>query len=134
MQSVSEKIYALEKRYKDDDTMVIELSSCSGELNYKLSSFYNMSEENIDYEEPEEEYGRKMIIIKNLKQKHIYLSIKPSEMNEECEDSYSQCKTRLSYLMYYYSTTESNFLISSINETLEYQSMGRGKVKLIIPH
>ena len=133
LQSVSEKIYALEKRYKDDDTMVIELSSCSGELNYKLSSFYNMSEENIDYEEPEEEYGRKMIIIKNLKQKHIYLSIKPSEMNEECEDSYSQCKTRLSYLMYYYSTTESNFLISSINETLEYQSMGRGKVKLIIP-
>ena len=133
LQSISEKIYALEKRYKDDDTMIIELSSCRGEMNIKLSSFYNMSEENIDYEEPEEEYGRKMIIINNLKHKHIYLSIKPSETSEECEDANIQCKTRLIYLMYYYSTTQANFEISSVNETLEYQTLGRGKIKLIIP-
>ena len=133
LQSVSEKIYALEKRYKDDDTMVIELSSCRGEINFKLSSFFNMSEENIEYEEPEEEYGRKMIIINNLKQKHVYISIKPSETSEECEDANIQCKTRLSYLMYYYSTTKSNFEISSVNETLEYKPLGRGKIKLIIP-
>ena len=113
--------------------MIIELSSCRGEMNIKLSSFYNMSEENIDYEEPEEEYGRKMIIINNLKHKHIYLSIKPSETSEECEDANIQCKTRLMYLMYYYSTTQANFEISSVNETLEYQTLGRGKIKLIIP-
>ena len=76
-----------------------ELLLCRGEIDFKLYSFYYMSEENIEYEEPEEEYCWKMIIINILKQKHIYISIKPSETSEEYENEIIQCKTRLSYLL-----------------------------------
>ena len=77
-------------------------------------------------------YGRKMTIIYNLKYKHIYILIKPSEKSEDCEDVNIKCKTRLNFLMYYYSNTKSNLEISSVNETLEYQPLGIGKIKLII--
>ncbi len=132
LETVSEKIYSLEKNDEDDDLMVIEISSCRGDFEYKISSNYNMSVNDIIYEENEEN-GRKVIILKKLKEKHVYFSIKASSHNDECEEERkSQCNQRLSYLMYYYSTTKSNFEVSYVDEDLTYVPIKQG-VKIIIP-
>ena len=101
-------------------------------IHYKISSNYNMSVSDIKYEENEEN-GRKVIILKKLKEKHVYFSLKASSHNDECEEERKpQCNKRLSYLMYYYSTTKSNFEVSYVDEDLTYVPIKQG-VKIIIP-
>ena len=127
-----EKIFNLERKEDIDDLMVIEISSCSGEYTFRLSSTYEFELEDIHYEENDEN-GKKIITIENLKNKHVYLSIEPIETNEECEENKGRtCTINFSYMMYYYTTTLEDYEQSIIYDNITYSSINNG-IKITIP-
>ena len=72
-------------------------------------------------------------LIKDFDNKHIYLSIEPSETNEDCIDyKGKKCVIKFSYIMYYYTTNSEDYQISIINENITYSSLNNG-IKIIVP-
>ena len=113
------KIYSLDKISDKDTKMVVEINSCSGTYDVKFSDkIINSEEDNkniIRFRTKRRKFGRNIYIIDNLKSKHIYLSIKSKQNEQECnsglikDSSNVQCSNELSYLLHYYSTTEKQY-------------------------
>jgi hypothetical protein len=125
------KIYSLDKRSNEDKKMIIQIHTCAGKYNYKISKKivdYDNNPNDISVSQSSDEYGRSKYLIDNLKDKHIYLSIKSAQNPNECingKDANGDiCDNELSYLIYYYSLTDSEYstkkqnlmLRSDINE------------------
>ena len=125
------KIYSLDKRSNEDKKMIIQIHTCAGKYNYKISKKivdYDNNPNDISVSQSSDEYGRSKYLIDNLKDKHIYLSIKSAQNPNECingKDANGEiCDNELSYLIYYYSLTDSEYstkkqnlmLRSDINE------------------
>ena len=125
------KIFSLDKRSNEDRKMVIQIHTCAGKYNYKISKKiidYDNNPNDISVSQSSDEYGRSKYLIENLRDKHIYLSIKSAQNPNECSDGKDAngeiCANELSYLIYYYSLTDleysskkQNLLLSSnINE------------------
>ena len=136
------KIYSLDKINEKDDKMIIQINSCSGNYETKLSKkivTYDDNSNDLEYEIINNFQGRKTLLIKNLKHKHVYLSIKSTQNEKECNyiNSYdiynSSCSKELSYLLFYYSTSSyRNFTEDSINK-LRYTLDSRNRFILIVP-
>ena len=137
------KIYSLDKRSNEDKKMIIQLHTCSGKFNFKLSKTivdYDNNPNDIKAINNTDEYGRSKFLIDNLKDKHIYLSIKSSQKPEDCnagkeKDSNGvECSKELSYLLYYYSLTDQEYTTKKQNLNLRYRYV-KGKhwqVKIVI--
>ena len=125
------KIYSLDKRSNEDKKMIIQIHTCAGKYNYKISKKivdYDNNPNDISVSQSSDEYGRSKYLIDNLKDKHIYLSIKSAQNPNDCingKDANGDiCDNELSYLIYYYSLTDSEYstkkqnlmLRSDINE------------------
>ena len=138
------KMYSLDKKSNEDRKMILQIHSCSGKYDYKISKNivdYNNNPNDILALNNTDEYGRSKYLIDNLKDKHIYLSIKSgqSEMNCNYErmknPNDTECSTELSYLIYYYSLTEQEYITKKQNLNLKYRYI-KGKhsrIKIIIP-
>ena len=126
---IKKKIFALERIDSSHTKMIIEISTCSGDYEFSLSNNITLETGNLKYVESIEN-GRKIIIIENLKDKdkHIYLSIWPKK-----NMIFFQKKQYLSYLLFYYSTSENNYQISFSESTLTYKPIRNGGIKMIIP-
>ena len=126
------KIYSLDKRSNEDKKMIIQIHVCNGKYNYKITKKivdYDNNPNDIHVSQNSDEYGRSKYLIDNLKDKHIYLSIKSSQNPNECvngkDANGDKCSNELSYLIYYYSLTDNEYsskkqnlnLRSNINET-----------------
>ena len=121
------KIFSLDKRSNEDRKMVIQIHTCAGKYNYKISKKiidYDNNPNDISVSQSSDEYGRSKYLIENLRDKHIYLSIKSAQNPNECSDGKDTngeiCANELSYLIYYYSLTDleysskkQNLLLSS---------------------
>ena len=110
------KIYSLDKRSNEDKKMIIQIHTCSGKYNYKITKKivdYDNNPNDIAVSRSSSEYGRNKYFIDNLRDKHIYLSIKSAQNPNDCvngKDSNGEiCDNELSYLIYYYSLTNSEY-------------------------
>ena len=110
------KIYSLDKRSNEDKKMVIQLHVCSGKYDFKLSKKivdYDNNPNDIQVSESSDKFGRSKLLIDNLENKHIYLSIKSARNPNECIDGKDangeECEKELSYLIYYYSLTNKEY-------------------------
>ena len=139
------KIYSLDKRSNEDKKMVIQIHTCAGKYNFKLTKKiidYDNNPNDIQVTQDSDEYGRSKYLIDNLKDKHIYLSIKSAQNPNECvngKDSNGEiCANELSYLIYYYSLTDNEYsskqqylyLRSDINERDNLNQIKIGMVPL----
>ena len=136
------KIYSLDKINEKDDKMIIQINSCSGNYETKLSKkivTYDDNSNDLEYEIINSFQGRKTLLIKNLKNKHVYLSIKSTQNEKECDyvNSYdiynSSCSKELSYLLFYYSTSSNRNFTDDNNNKLRYSLDSRNRFILIIP-
>ena len=121
--------------------MIIELSSCRGDYDIKMSNKV------IDYDDNKNDLkfetrignGKNIYTLNKLKDNHIYMSIKPIQQMHEClngkelDSNGIQCSPELSYLLYYYSTTERQYKSSEINTTLTYRPGERKQIWIKIP-
>ena len=136
------KIYSLDKINEKDDKMIIQINSCSGDYDVKLSKkivTYDDNSDDLPYEIVGGLQGRKTYIVNNLRNKHVYLSVKSAQneydcnMGKEMDRNNNTCSNDLSYLLYYY-TTSSHKLYSENNiYEMLYRVDSRNHFYLIIP-
>ena len=137
------KIYSLDKRSNEDKKMIIQIHSCSGKFNYKLTDKivdYDNNPNNIPMINNTDEYGRSKYLVDNLKQKHLYLSIKSSQLPQDCSSGKKkdangiECSKELSYLIYYYSLTDHDYSTKKQNLGIKYRYVKNKywQIKLII--
>ena len=134
-QSEEIKIYNMDKINEKDSYMIINIHTCSGEYDFKVSSkivSYDDNENDLIYQVKKDTINSKNIYtIPNLNYKHIYVSIKPKVSNE-CKDinryinlyddvNRNNCSEELSYLINYYSGSQLNILDSEISKNLRYR-------------
>ena len=110
------KIYSLDKRSNEDRKMVIQMHVCSGKYDFKISKKivdYDNNPNDIRVSQSSDEYGRSKYLIDNLRDKHIYLSVKSAQNPKDCingKDANGDiCSNELSYLIYYYSLTNNEY-------------------------
>lgn len=134
-QSEEIKIYNMDKINEKDSYMIINIHTCSGEYDFKVSSkivSYDDNENDLVYQVKKDKINSKNIYtIPNLNYKHIYVSIKPKVSNE-CKEinkyinlyndvNRNNCSEELSYLINYYSGSQLNILDSEITKNLRYR-------------
>ena len=137
------KIYSLDKRSNEDKKMVIQLHTCEGKINFKLSKKivdYDNNPNDIKVISDNDEYGRSKFLIDNLKDKHLYLSIKSGQLPQDCnmgkeyDSNNVKCSKELSYLIYYYSLTDQEYSTKKQDLNIRYRYV-KGKhwqVRIII--
>ena len=136
------KIYSLDKRSAADKKMIIQLYTCSGKYELKLSKKivdYDNNQNDIPVEMNNDEYGRNKYIVNNLKDKHVYLSIKSSQTPQDCikenNANKTECSNELSYLIYYYTLTDAEYIAKKLDLNLAYRTI-KGehfKLRLVVP-
>ena len=122
--------YLISKINPSDNKMIIEFSMCSGEYGLSFHK-YNNIENQKNTSLPffiRTEIGKKILILENVKDNKIIVSIMPKP-NLIISDK----KYYFSYMIYYYSTTVDKYKMSFIESTLTFQPIRNGGVKIIIP-
>ena len=82
---------------------------------------------------------RKTYIINNLRDKHIYLSVKPAQNENECsygnlkDKNNNTCSRELSYLLYYYTTSSHRQYADNNIYKLDYSLDSRANFYLHVP-
>ena len=134
------KIYSLDKISDKDDKMIIQINTCSGDYNIKISSKvvnYDDNDNDINYEELSSQYGRRIFLLDKLKYKHIYVSIKPKQNENECSQGLKAdsnnviCSKELSYLLHYYSATDNQYYSAEPDRKLSFKE-GNSDRQLIV--
>ena len=122
------KIFALDKIDETDDKMIIEISSCSGSFSFSLNNQIKYSGEqksSLKFTQTKER-GRTIIIIDDLKDKHIFLTIWANNINKKREKF-------ISYMMYYYTTTKELYKSAFSEGEIQYEVGKRDYVFFTIP-
>ena len=136
------KIYSLDKINEKDDKMIIQINSCSGNYETKLSKkivTYDDNSNDIHYETIGGSQGRKTYIINNLRDKHVYLSVKSAQNENECyygklkDSNNNTCSKELSYLLFYYTTSSHKQFADNNIYKLDYSLDSRANFYLRVP-
>ena len=136
------KIYSLDKINEKDDKMIIQINSCSGNYDIKMSKkivTYDDNSNDLPYEIVGGEQGRKTYIINNLRDKHVYLSVKSSQdeyeynSGKEMDRNNNTCSKDLSYLLYYYTTLNHKLFSENNIYEMNYRIDSRNNFYLNVP-
>ena len=122
------KIFALDKIDETDNKMIIEISSCSGKFSFSLNNQIRYSGEqksSLKFTQTKER-GRTIIIIDDLKDKHIFLTIWGNPSNKKKD-------YLLSYMMYYYTTTKELYKSAFSEGEIKFEPGKRDYVLFSIP-
>ena len=131
-------IFNLIKKNKDDNLMIIEISSCQGEFGYSLtdtiSSTKENSKENNVFSNHLDSLGKKTILVKDLQKSEYYLYIwgtKEDDIN--CLINKEKCNSDIEFLMYYYTIKSESFNQTIYSFYFEYENIGNGKILIKLP-
>ena len=142
LRSIKEKaVYTLKNKEKENDLMIIEISSCKGDFLYALTDFPPLDNDNYHYLKeksvPSEIYssnGKKIITVRNLQVKEYFLILFAA--NEENFDIILDNKnisnnnnnvnnrkySEIDVLFYYYTINEKNFNYLVTQDSLKFES------------
>ena len=138
-QKVETKIYSLYCENPYHDILVIEISSCIGQykinIQEELITKDNLNKNSIKYTEFYN-YGKRTIIVDDIKSKHYYLSVISQQDPIICRLyrlDLENCGNNLSYLFYYYTAYKDLFKFDLIDKFITHQPFGNGQIKLDLP-
>lgn len=122
-------IFDISKLNKEDDVIVIELSPCDGEIDFRLTneiSYFNTDRkgESIKFSKSLEN-GKIKLAILNSTVDSYYLNVWGVKVPEDFDS--------IEYLMYYYSTTNSSYGKQLKSNAFVYNYQGKGKLLLELP-
>ena len=130
------KIYSLDKISDQHNKMIIQINTCKGDYNIKISSKvvnYDDNSNDINYKKLSYRYGRTIFLLDKLKYKHIYVSIKPRQIENDCSQGMKKdsnnvtCSSELSYLLHYYSATDQQYYSTEPNRKLTFRAGSNDK-------
>lgn len=111
LNSTEYQIIDLKRYNKDHDMLLVEISSCSGDFDYRISDKINYYKSDISNLKVKEDNtnGRKLITLENMKSDNYFLTILPKESyNKNCtfdEDNKKiKCDAELTEVMVIYHT------------------------------
>jgi len=138
------QIYDLKRKNKEDDTLIVEISSCKGEVDMSLSKKVlnnirdadeaRMTPSNIDHSN-----GRTVYTFTNLDSNFFYMMLSAKKVPEfYCKPTingkefiYSSCEST-NVLVYYYTFKSNEKIKETIipRESIIYEITGKDKIKL----
>ena len=134
------KIYSLDKKNLDEQKMFIDISVCNGDFEFKIGNKitnYDDNRNNIIIKLRKDYPGTYRYLVDNLYKnnkdnKHLYLSIKPKQKNQDCltNPNKEKCHKELSYLIYYYTMTNKEYNANTPDYHLKFEN-GKDKQLLI---
>ena len=96
---IESKIYTLRVEDKEDDLLIIEISTCNGNYEYSITdALDNAGEPKTDKDIdviPKDRQGKKVLFVTNLKSKIYYLTIRAKMADFVCQIKYGNRKTNL---------------------------------------
>ena len=130
-------IYELKKLKKNDNTFVVELSSCKGNIE---ASITDKLQYYFKYEEKENKKNirivnsnRYILLSFNMTSENYYLHVRGVQNekdNLKCELNKKKCVTEVNYMVYYYTTNNKHFFQTNRKAYLKSSKNGIGKIKL----
>jgi len=145
--NLSEKIiYTLKNKEKENDLMIIEISSCKGDFIYTLTDFspfdydsYKILKEKSVPSEIYSSNGKKIITVRNLQVKDYYLVLYGGNEQDNSDiikgdNKENTSKNKVDVLLYYYTTNEKNFKYLVTEDNLKFDSKDDfSSVNLFLP-
>ena len=132
-------VFNLIKKNKNDDLIVIDISSCNGNFDYSVSNKLTSSQELSKYDKMDSKItelnGKKIITIPNTENFDYYLSVwgvDEGNLKNALENNDTNVKD-INFTLYYYSTTKEKYKYISGKSLLYYENLGKGKIKIKIP-
>ena len=126
-------VFSLKKQNKDDNLLVVEISSCKGNFGYKLFNKLNESKIIKDNDETvDDKQGKKTIVKKMGTNDHYYLSVFGLKEDEILFER-NRNKTGIDFLMYYYTTNEEQYSKTLYDTKINYMVDSPGYVILTLP-
>ncbi len=96
---IESKIYTLRVEDKEDDLLIIEISTCNGNYEYSITdALDNAGEPKTDKDIdiiPKDRQGKKVLFVTNLKSKVYYLTIRAKMSDFVCQIKYGNKKTNI---------------------------------------
>ena len=130
-------VFNMLKKKKDDDLMIIEISSCQGDFDYELTNDISgngdMKVEKVEAS-MKQSNGKKVISVSNLKNSDYYLSVWGTEEgNLQCLANSKECSKDIDFLLFYYTTNTQRYNQTIASSVFDYEQTGKGKIKINLP-
>ena len=131
-------VFNMLKKKSEDDLMVIEISSCQGDFDYKItddiSGNGDIAVDKIDSSMVSSNNGRKVIHVHNLKNNDYYLSVWGTENGGlECLTNSENCTKDIDFLMFYYTTNSKKYNHTISSPVFDYEHTGKGEIVINLP-
>ena len=132
---VDETVFSLKQQDIKDNLLVIEISSCRGNLGYTLTnSLSSNKKSNILENYLMDEKGKKIVIAKMEKNAEYYLSVYGLKEDEMLFSDSDIKREDIDFLLYYYTTTDNEYNQTNFDSKLNYDLSGPGVVVLNLPN
>ena len=132
---VDETVFSLKQQDIKDNLLVIEISSCGGNLGYTLpNSLSSNKKSNILENYLMDEKDKKIVISKMEKNAEYYLSVYGLKEDEMLFSNSDIKREDIDFLLYYYTTTDIEYNQTNFDSKLNYDLSGPGVVVLNLPN
>ena len=128
-------IFTLKKNDKDDDLLIIEISSCKGDFGFELTEnlpINDISKPKYVEAQISESKGKKIILAKIEKNIEYYLSVYGLE--EDQMIFYESDKKDIDFLFYYYTIENRDYKKNNFNSKMGYKLKRPGNIILNLPN
>ena len=124
-------LFILSNKNKDDNLIIIEISSCKGDFKYAITDIPPLDTESYnqlkkrEVESNDNHYnGKTIITIKNVKVKQYYLMLfgKKNELDIFIDDEKEEKTSEVDVLFYYYTINERQYNYLVTQDSLIYES------------
>jgi len=133
---IDETVFSFKQQDIKDNLLVIEISSCRGNLGYSLSNSLSNknNNDNLLQNFMIDEKGKKVIVAKIEKNAEYYLSVYGLKEDEMLFSDSDIKREEIDFLLYYYTTTDNEYTKTDLNNKLSYDLIGPGNVILNLPN
>ena len=130
--NVDKTIFSFKKQQKENNLLVIEISSCQGDFIYELTS--NVKNKN---KNEVENYlingkGKSIIVAEIQVNKEYYLSVTGMKEDEMLFEENNN-NTDIDFLLYYYTTNQEKYEQDSFDSKFSYEIKSAGNIVLNLP-
>ena len=133
---VDTSVFSFKQQEEKDNLLIIEISSCKGNLGYKLTDSLssNLGSKNSPHNFVMEEKGKKIIVVKIEKNVEYYLSVFSLKEDEMIFNDYNIKSEDIDFLLYYYTTDMFEYASNQFDSKITYDIKGPGNLVLYLPN